>query len=98
MKKISRILLGSVVVIICLSQIFKDDKPKKSNKTNSIAEWWKNYDPSLKQRIDKSNCSQLQEEFNTAEANSDKQRARTGSGNLNLMTYIDNRMKAKGCH
>ena len=98
MKKFSRIFFGGVLLIVCLANIFKDDEPKKSNRTNSVASWWKNYDPALKQRIDKSNCSQLQDEFNTAEANSDRQRARTGSGNLNLMSYIDDRMREKGCY
>ena len=33
-----------------------------------------------------------------AEANSDRQRDRTGSGNMNLMTYINAKMQEKSCY
>lgn len=59
---------------------------------------WSLYTPELKQRILNSNCTELQKEFETAANNSDRQRARTGSGNLKLMNYIDERLKAKGCY
>lgn len=59
---------------------------------------WSAYTPDLKQRILKSNCAELQREFEAAANNSDRQRERTGSGNLNLMNYIDERLKAKGCY
>ena len=59
---------------------------------------WSNYDNSLKSRIDNSNCQQLQEEFNIADANSDSQRARTGKGNALLMSYIDGVMQSKECY
>ena len=59
---------------------------------------WSNYDSGLKSRIDNSNCEQLQQEFNTADANSDIQRARTGIGNYLLMGYIDSIMQSKGCY
>ena len=59
---------------------------------------WENYDSTLKQRIDSANCQQRQEQFNIAEANSDRQMARTGSNNATLMGYIDNRMQMKKCY
>lgn len=33
-----------------------------------------------------------------AEANSDRQRDRTGSGNSDLMTYIDAKIQEKSCY
>tara|TARA_Y100000022_G_C12948449_1_gene239249 strand:+ start:34 stop:378 length:345 start_codon:yes stop_codon:yes gene_type:complete len=69
----------------------KSTTPKK-------ASFWKRYDPSLKARIDSSNCYDLQKEFNNAADNSDRQRARTGVGNLDLMEYIQNRLQKKGCN
>ena len=59
---------------------------------------WENYDSTLKQRIDSANCQQLQEQFDIAYANSDRQMARTGSNNAALMGYIDNRMQMKKCY
>lgn len=63
---------------------------------------WENYDPSVKTRIDSmaasGECPGLQAEFDTAEANSDAQRARTGDGNADLMDYIDGKMSDAGCY
>ena len=59
---------------------------------------WSLYDPSLKGRIDNSDCNELQSEFDAAEANSDRNRARTGKGNYLLMDYIDSKMKEKNCY
>jgi hypothetical protein len=59
---------------------------------------WSLYTPELKGRILNSNCTELQKEFDIAADNSDRQRARTGSGNLELMNFIDARLKAKGCY
>ena len=63
---------------------------------------WDNYDASVKERIDsltdEIDCAGLQREFDTAEANSDMQRARTGDGNADLMAYVDEQMEAAGCY
>ena len=59
---------------------------------------WSRYDSSLKSRIDNLDCKGLQKEFNMAEANSDRQRDRTGSGNSDLMTYIDAKIQEKSCY
>lgn len=63
---------------------------------------WNNYDNSVKGRITeltkKRDCSGLQNEFNLAEQNSDNQRSRVGEGNLNLMNYIDFKMKECNCY
>lgn len=65
----------------------------------SIEPNWANYSPELKGRIDAmETCEELQKQFNISESNSDRQRARTGEGNANLMGYIDGRMREKGCY
>jgi hypothetical protein len=62
---------------------------------------WENYAPSVKSRIDSlassRDCSGLQHEFDTADANDDIQRDRTGDGNADLMGYIDKKLKDAGC-
>lgn len=48
---------------------------------------WSKYEPGLKERIDNSNCSQLQYELYNADENSDTR----------LISYIDDIQKAKKC-
>ncbi len=63
---------------------------------------WENYAPSVKAQIDSlasaSDCAGLQAEFDTADANDDAQRARTGDGNADLMSYINDKMSSAGCY
>ncbi len=63
---------------------------------------WQNYAPSVRARIEQmaasGDCDGLQAEFDTAEANSDMQRARTGDGNADLMGFIDQKMADAGCY
>ncbi len=63
---------------------------------------WSNYDSSVKARIDgleaAADCEGLQDEFNTADANDSVQRERTGTGNVELMTYLDELMRDAGCY
>lgn len=63
---------------------------------------WGDYSPDVKTRIDglaaSKDCTALQDEFNTADANDAATRTRTGHGNTELMTYIDGRMRAAGCY
>ena len=63
---------------------------------------WSNYDKNVKDRIivmaNNKDCQGLQNEFNLAEQNSDSQRNRVGEGNLNLMNYIDFKMKKCNCY
>ena len=63
---------------------------------------WQNHDPSVKVRIEQmaasGDCAGLQAEFDTAEANGDAQRARTGEGNAERMGYIDEKMAGPGCY
>lgn len=86
---------GVTVPEVTIPEEYKS-KPKST--TPKKASFWKRYDPSLKARIDSSNCYDLQKEFNNAADNSDRQRARTGVGNLDLMEYIQNRLQKKGCN
>lgn len=63
---------------------------------------WNNYAPDVKDRIDamatSGDCLGLQAEFDAAEANDGAQRARTGDGNADLMSYIDGKMQDAGCY
>lgn len=53
---------------------------------------WENYAPAVRTRIDrlgrKSDCEGLQEQFDTAYDNDERQRSRVGEGNADLMSYI----------
>jgi hypothetical protein len=59
---------------------------------------WSNYDSNLKSIIDNSDCDGLILQFDNAEVNSAQQRARTGTGNALLMSYIDSKMQEKNCY
>ena len=94
------LILISLITYIVVTN-YPEDKSEAKTKTKSTtfkkASFWKRYDPNLKSRIDSSNCYGLQKEFNNAADNSDRQRARTGYGNLDLMEYIENVRQKKGC-
>lgn len=59
---------------------------------------WNNYDPALKKKIDSYDCSDLQNVFDIAAANSSKQDGETDQGHAKLMHYIDKKRKEKSCH
>ncbi len=63
---------------------------------------WSSYDASVKARIDSletaADCTGLQSEFDIADANDAVQRERTGTGNAELMTYLDDLMRDAGCY
>lgn len=63
---------------------------------------WGDYDPSVQTRIDDltdaADCSALQAEFDTADANNDITMNRTGHNNADLMTYIDEALELAGCY
>jgi hypothetical protein len=75
---------------------------EKTAPTVSVEVDWENYDPSVKRRIDRltaaGNCVGLQSEFDTAQANSDAQLARTGDGNADLMEYLDESLRNAECY
>lgn len=63
---------------------------------------WADYDPSVKARIDSASatrdCTTLQSEFDTADANNAATLRRTGHNNAALMNYIDDAMKSADCY
>lgn len=73
-----------------------------SSTSNSDAVDWSMYSPEVKDRIDRlasqGDCPGLQAEFDTADANDDATRARTGKGNADLMEYIDGKLEDAGCY
>jgi hypothetical protein len=63
---------------------------------------WENYAPEVRTRIDRmataGDCDGLQAEFDTADANDAAQRDRVGTGNADLMGYIDSKLSEVGCY
>lgn len=63
---------------------------------------WEDYDAGLQERIDAlaqaADCDGLQEEFNTADANTASTLDRIGHTNANLMRYIDTELREAGCY
>ena len=63
---------------------------------------WSDYAADLQARIDSlaasKNCPALQSEFDTADANNDATRDRTGHNNAELMAYIDGKMDEAACY
>jgi len=90
--------LNGYIQYVDVNNIFK----KKAQTVTSNASFWKNYDTEVKARILKmignKNCSALQNEFNIAENNSKSQLRRTGTGNAELMSFIDDNMRSIGCY
>jgi hypothetical protein len=87
-----------VLFLILTSCLFGGDSEGGSSVSVPSEPNWSLYTPELKGRILNSDCTELQKEFNIAADNSDRQRKRTGSGNVELMNFIDARLKAKGCY
>ncbi len=90
------------IFFVIISALFLSCNSSNSSTGDEPAVNWVNYDKTVKERIDlmtnKLDCTGLQNEFNLAEQNSDNQRARVGEGNLNLMNYIDFKMKKCNCY
>ena len=81
----------TVVLLVFLFSYCGD--PPKANPD------WSLYSPELKGRIDAmQTCQELQEQFDISYSNSDRNRARTGVGNSELINYIDEKMVEKGCY
>ena len=62
---------------------------------------WSDYSPTVKTRIKEfiqsADCSSLQKEFDVADQNDAAQRNRVGTGNADLMNYINTSMEKLGC-
>ncbi len=93
--------LSSIFFLFMGLLLMQCSSSENSNTTEPSVNW-NNYDKNVKDRIivmaNKSDCQGLQNEFNLAEQNSDSQRNRVGEGNLNLMNYIDFKMKKCNCY
>jgi|GEM_PF-4739487 len=89
----------------------KTEKVKELHKEkskNSIdldnSKFWKDFDPQVKERvyylIDNKDCKGLQEEFNITADNMDRLQnaGKSGSRNLELMNFIDNKLKELECY
>lgn len=65
-------------------------------------DFWSKYDTELNNRIlaliVSGNCLGLQSEFETADANSNSQKARTGTNNTELMVFMDENLRKLGCY
>lgn len=63
---------------------------------------WSDYAAGVQARIDglaaSKDCTALQGEFDTADANNAATMNRTGHNNAALMGYIDDKMRAAGCY
>ena len=74
----------------------------ESDEASSVEVDWSKYGDGLQERIDSlaaaADCSALQSEFDTAFDNDELTRERTGSGNADLMAYIDDKLRAAGCY
>lgn len=70
------------------------------NSSSSVP--WEDYAPSVRSVIDGAaadrDCATLQEAFNNADSTSEITRGRTGHNNADLMSYIDEKMRAAGCY
>ena len=75
---------------------------RKFNDIMGDDDFWKNYDSMAKKRIYNlivnKDCRGLQNEFNIADNNSKSQLRRTGTGNAELMSFIDKKMRSIDCY
>lgn len=66
------------------------------------SEFWREYDPEVKVRIynliNSKDCAGLQREFNIADSNMDMKLKRTGRGNTELMSFINDKMRELDCY
>lgn len=69
---------------------------------NNSSVKWENYSPTVKEYIgeliDTRNCSELQTQFDNADANNAAQQNRTGDSNSALMSFLDEQMRELGCY
>lgn len=74
----------------------------QKEKPTDDSDFWENYSSKVKTRIHKliqeEDCTGLQQEFDIAGDNNLAQKRRTGTGNVELMDFIDENMKEMGCY
>ena len=99
-------LLGALVLLLiglsaCTSSTGSEDEPERET-ADVIEVPWDRYAPQVRQRVDRAikreNCQALQDEFDAADANDERQRAKYGEGNADLLDYLDAAMAEAGCY
>jgi hypothetical protein len=95
-----RILVGSVAVLLLAGCATTPFEPPLVSDRQTVE--WEDYSPGVQDRIDvleaEQDCAALQDEFDTADANSAATLERTGHSNANLMGYIDEALELAGCY
>ncbi|MBC5834346.1 hypothetical protein G6N05_07825 [Flavobacterium sp. F372] len=82
--------------------VVKNEKKSEMELDNS--EFWTLYDPMVKERIYKliedKDCKGLQDEFNVTAENMDRlqKTGKSASRNIDLMDFLEDKMKELGCH
>ena len=96
----------SFALIIAIG-MFSDSETSETSSSPAVASDnsgvnWSNYSPTVKTRIEgfiqSADCSNLQKEFDIADQNNAAQRNRVGTGNAELMGYIDSSMRKLDCY
>lgn len=107
-------IIGGILLVVIVIGLFRGDDQRSgetpppstvSSRTSvapSASMFGTKYSAAVQTRIDAMaadrDCRGLQAEFDTADANDDATRRRTGSGTADLMGYIDDAMRRVGCY
>ena len=90
-------LLGALVLAVTLAACSSTSTDESEPDVT-----WSEYGPGVQRRIDKAteagNCRALQDEFDAADKNDDRHRAQFGTGNADLLDYLDAAMSDAGCY
>lgn len=107
MRRTALILATLVLTSTALSGCARGSDPAHTPQPTDTADSratvdWENYPPDFQRLIDESqeqnDCDTLQGMFEAADTADNRQRERTGDGNTDLMTYIDEALKLAGCY
>ena len=105
--KFGLIALAVSFALIIAIGMFSDSETSETSSSPAVASDnsgvnWSNYAPTVKTRIEgfiqSADCSNLQKEFDIADQNNAAQRNRVGTGNAELMGYIDSSMRKLDCY
>lgn len=99
--RVRNLILIGVIVLIAIAAV-SAGSPKSPTPATTSGVQWSDYAPGLQSRIDglatQKDCTALQTEFDTADANNQATQTRTGHNNAKLMAYIDDKMRTAGCY
>jgi hypothetical protein len=100
--RLARLLLICLAFVVLGCGNNGGNNPTAAPANNAGGVTWSDYAPGLQSTIDSlaaaKNCNALQQQFDTADANNAATQSRTGHNNADLMSYIDAKMSAAGCH